>query len=167
MFVYLKGWGGVVFAVITQIRINVMNLYSGSLALSNGFTSRHTGVPAGNGGCSSSGCSASSSTPRTSSTTRHLLAIAGVLTNTWLLIILADYFVCRRWLRLGRMEGIEFREEEVRAWNPCGLISLGVAVAVGALGIIGVPYLLRLVSGHDHRSATPRCHHRRYQGSLL
>ena len=66
------------------------------------------------------------------------LAIAGVLTNTWLLIILADYFICRRWLRLGRMEGIEFREDEVRAWNPCGLISLGVAVAVGALGIVGV-----------------------------
>ena len=43
------------------------------------------------------------------------LAIAGVLTNTWLLIILADYFICRRWLRLGRTEGIEFREEEVRA----------------------------------------------------
>jgi cytosine permease len=66
------------------------------------------------------------------------LAIAGVLTNTWLLIILADYFICRRWLRLGRMEGIEFREDEVRAWNPCGLISLGVAVAVGALGIVDV-----------------------------
>src|SRR5215212_11010457 len=47
------------------------------------------------------------------------LAIAGVLTNAWLLIILADYFICRRWLRLGRMEGIEFREDEVRAWNPC------------------------------------------------
>ena len=41
-------------------------------------------------------------------------------------------------MRLGRTEGIEFREDEVRAWNPCGLISLGVAVAVGALGIIGV-----------------------------
>ena len=33
---------------------------------------------------------------------------------------------------------LEFREEEVRAWNPCGLISLGVAVAVGALGVIEV-----------------------------
>ncbi len=66
------------------------------------------------------------------------LAIAGVLTNTWLLIILADYFVCRRWMRLGRMEGIEFRKDELRAWNPCGLIFLGVAVAVGALGILGV-----------------------------
>jgi purine-cytosine permease-like protein len=66
------------------------------------------------------------------------LAIAGVLTNTRLLIILVDYFVCRGWLRLGRTEEIEVREAEVRAWNPCGLLSLGVAVAVGALGIKGV-----------------------------
>jgi purine-cytosine permease-like protein len=139
MFVYLMGFVGVVFAVITQIRINVMNLYSGSLALSNGFdVAAHLrpgrqwwmflvwffGVVF-----------------YATNVINYLgtfLAIAGVLTNTWLLIILADYFVCRRWLRLGRMEGIEFREDEVRAWNPCGLISLGVAVAVGALGIVGI-----------------------------
>lgn len=54
------------------------------------------------------------------------------------MIIHADYFVCRRWLKLGRSEDIEFREHEVRAWNPCGLISLGVAVAIGALGVAGV-----------------------------
>ena len=139
MFVYLMGWVGVAFAIITQIRINVMNLYSGSLALSNGFdVAVHlrpgrqwwmflvwffgvvfyaTNVIQSLG---------------------TFLAIAGVLTNTWLLIILADYFICRQWLKLGRTEEIEFRQDEVRAWNPCGLISLGVAVAIGALGIIGV-----------------------------
>lgn len=61
-----------------------------------------------------------------------------MLTNTWVLIILADYFVCRRWLRLAPAEDIAFRENEVRTWNPCGLISLGTAVVVGALGIAGV-----------------------------
>jgi cytosine permease len=66
------------------------------------------------------------------------LAITGVLTNTWVLIILADYFVCRRWLKLGRSENIEFEPHEVRSWNPCGLASLGLAVLVGALGIVGV-----------------------------
>jgi hypothetical protein len=30
-----------------------------------------------------------------------------------------------------------------------------------------LPYIPRLVSGHGHRSAAPRCHHRRHQGSLL
>jgi purine-cytosine permease-like protein len=66
------------------------------------------------------------------------LAITGVLTNTWVLIILADYFVCRRWLRLGRHEDIEFEPHAVRAWNPCGLSSLGIAVVVGGLGVVGV-----------------------------
>jgi cytosine permease len=66
------------------------------------------------------------------------LAVAGVLTNTWVLIILADYFICRRWLGLGRTADIEFREDEVRSWNPCGLASLGIAVVLGALGIGGV-----------------------------
>ena len=139
MFVYLMGWLGVIFAIITQIRINVMNLYSGSLALANGFAvAAHLrpgrpwwmffvwffGVVF-----------------YATNVINHLgtfLAIAGVLTNTWLLIILADYFICRRWLNLGRREEIEFRENEVRTWNPCGLVSLGVAVAIGALGIIGI-----------------------------
>jgi cytosine permease len=139
MCVYLMGFLGVIFAVITQIRINVMNLYSGSLALSNGFdVAAHLrpgrqwwmfliwffGVVF-----------------YAMNVINYLgtfLAIAGVLTNTWLLIILADYFICRHWLRLGRMEGIELREDEVRAWNPFGLVSLGVAVAIGALGIVGV-----------------------------
>ncbi|GAA2353247.1 hypothetical protein [Streptomyces violaceusniger] len=55
-----------------------------------------------------------------------------------MLIILADYFICRRWLKLGRAEGIEFREDDVREWNTCGLLSLGLAVFVGALGILGI-----------------------------
>ena len=138
MFVTLMGAVGVLFVFITQIRINVMNLYSGSIALASGFdVAAHfrpgrpwwmflvwiVGV-----------------ITYASNVINHLdtfLAIAGVLTNTWVLVILADYFVCRRWLKLGRSEEIEFREHEVRAWNPCGLISLGVAVAVGAIGIAG------------------------------
>jgi purine-cytosine permease-like protein len=136
MFVTLMGALGVVFVFITQIRINVMNLYSGSIALASGFdVAAHfrpgrpwwmflvwiLGV-----------------VTYATNVINHLgifLAVAGVLTNTWVLIILADYFVCRRWLGLGRSEDIEFREHEVRSWNPCGLCALGVAVIVGGLGI--------------------------------
>jgi purine-cytosine permease-like protein len=139
MFVYLMGGVGVVFAIVTQIRINVMNLYSGSIALSSGFDVAAKFRPgrqwwmflvwilgvvfyAFN-------------------VINHLdtfLAITGVLTNTWVLIILADYFVCRRWLGLGRHQDIEFESHAVRAWNPCGLSSLGIAVVVGGLGVVGV-----------------------------
>lgn len=37
VFVHLMGFAGVVFVIITQIRINVMNLYGGSITLSSGF----------------------------------------------------------------------------------------------------------------------------------
>jgi purine-cytosine permease-like protein len=139
MFIYLMGGVGVVFAVITQIRINVMNLYSGSIALANGFDTAANWRPGrpkwmflvwvvGVAGYSMN-------------VINHLstfLAITGVLTNTWVFVILADYFICRRALGLARKEDIEFHSGHVPAWNPIGLISLGVAVLVGALGIVGV-----------------------------
>lgn len=139
MFVHLMGLVGVLFVVITQIRINVMNLYSGSIALASGFEVAAHFKPG---------------RPwwmffvwffgvvfYITNVINHLgtfLAITGVLTNTWVLIILADYFICRRALKLGRASNIEYHEREVRAWNPCGLLSLGIAVLVGALGIVGV-----------------------------
>lgn len=139
MFVHIMGLSGVLFVLITQIRINVMNLYGGSIALASGFEVAAHFRPG---------------RPwwmffvwffgvvfYATNVINHLgtfLAITGVLTNTWVLIILADYFVCRRMLGLGRSENIEFHESEVRRWNPTGLVSLGVAVFVGALGIAEV-----------------------------
>lgn len=139
MMVHIMGLVGVLFVIITQVRINVMNLYGGSIALASGFEVAAHFKPG---------------RPwfmffvwffgvvfYVTNVIDHLgtfLAITGVLTNTWVLIILADYFICRRLLGLGRSHDIEFREDEVRNWNPCGLISLGVAVAVGALGILEV-----------------------------
>jgi cytosine permease len=139
VFVHLLGLAGVFFVVVTQIRINVMNLYGGSITLSSGFdVAAHfrPGRPWWMFAVWLFGVIFYAT-----NVINHLgtfLAITGVLTNTWVLIILADYFICRRWLKLGRGEDIEYREEDVRAWNPCGLISLGVAVAVGALGIIEI-----------------------------
>jgi cytosine permease len=139
MFVHVMGLLGVLFVIITQIRINVMNLYGGSIALASGFEVAARFNPG---------------RPwfmffvwffgvvfYATNVIDHLgtfLAVTGVLTNTWVLIILADYFICRRMLGLGRSNDIEFREDEVRRWNPCGLISLGVAVFIGALGILEV-----------------------------
>ncbi|MGH3359470.1 MAG: purine-cytosine permease family protein [Nocardioidaceae bacterium] len=139
VFVHLMGIVGVIFVVITQIRINVMNLYGGSITLSSGFdvvAHFRPGRPWWMFAVWLFGVIFYAT-----NVINHLgtfLAITGVLTNTWVLIILADYFVCRRWLGLGRSDDIEYREEDVRPWNPCGLVSLGVAVAIGGLGIIDV-----------------------------
>jgi len=139
IFVHTMGFVGVLFVLITQIRINVMNLYSGSVALASGFdVAAHfrPGRPWWMFLVWFFGVVFYAVNVIDSLGT--FLAITGVLTNTWVLIILADYFICRRWLHLGRSEQIEFRENEVRAWNPCGLTSLGIGVLVGALGIVGV-----------------------------
>ncbi|MGW7295411.1 purine-cytosine permease family protein [Streptomyces xiamenensis] len=139
VFVHLLGLVGVFFVIVTQIRINVMNLYGGSIVLSSGVdaaTGYRPGRPWWMFAVWLFGVIFYATDVISNLGT--FLAITGVLTNTWVLIILADYFVCRRWLKLGRSEGIEFREGEVREWNPCGLVSLGIAVFVGALGIMEV-----------------------------
>lgn len=139
VFVHLMGLAGVVFVLVTQIRINVMNLYGGSITLSSGFdviAHFRPGRPWWMFAVWLFGVIFYAT-----NVINHLgtfLAITGVLTNTWVLIILADYFICRRWLKLGRAENIEYREGEVREWNPCGLTSLAIAVFVGALGILEV-----------------------------
>ena len=139
LFVNVIGLLGVVLVVVTQIRVNVMNLYSGSIAFASGFEVAAKVKPGrpwwmfliwGVGVLF-----------YVTNVINHLgtfLAIAGVLTNTWVLIILADYFICRRWMKLGRAENVEFHEHEVRKWNPCGLTSLGIAVGIGAMGIVGI-----------------------------
>lgn len=139
IFAVVMGVLGVVFAIITQIRINVMNLYSGSLALANtwdALSQRKVGrqwwmvalvlvgivlYPI-----------------NILQYTDKFLAVTGIMTNTWIFILLSDYFVCRKWLRLAPSESIEFREGEVKNWNVCGLVALLVSIAVGAAGVAGV-----------------------------
>lgn len=138
LFAIIMGFLGVVFAVVTQIRINVMNLYSGSLALANSWdalASRRVGrqwwmvvlvvigvvlYPI-----------------NILQYTDKFLAITGIMTNTWVFILLSDYFVCRKWLHLAPSDRIEFRDNEVKKWNICGMTALLVSVAVGAAGVAG------------------------------
>jgi cytosine permease len=70
--------------------------------------------------------------------TDKFLAVTGIMTNTWIFILLADYFVCRRLLGLAPRDNIEFREGRVRNWNPCGIIAMAAGVAVGGLGVFGL-----------------------------
>ncbi len=130
---------GVLFTVITQIRINVMNLYSGSIALSNTMDMALDYRPGRQWwmltvwalGVLFYLCNILQYTGT-------FLAITGILTNTWVFIILADYFICRRVFKLAPSDFVEFRREHLRRWNPCGVGSLLIAVAIGAAGILGL-----------------------------
>ncbi|MDD2068595.1 hypothetical protein NPS49_09725 [Pseudomonas putida] len=69
--------------------------------------------------------------------TGTFLAITGILTNTWVFIILADYYICRKVMKLAPDDFIEFRKEYLCKWNHCGVFSLLIAVAIGAAGVMG------------------------------
>ena len=58
------------------------------------------------------------------------LAVTGIMTNTWIFILLADYFVCRKLLRLAPTDNIAFEEGRVRSWNPAGIIAMAFGIGV-------------------------------------
>ncbi|MFN6548757.1 allantoin permease, partial [Mycolicibacterium nivoides] len=66
------------------------------------------------------------------------LAVTGIMTNTWIFILLSDYFVCRKLLKLAPSSQIEFREGRVKDWNLCGMVALAAGLTLGALGVFGV-----------------------------
>lgn len=138
IFAVVMGVLGVIFAILTQVRINVMNLYSGSLALSNAWdvlSPRKIGrqwwmvllvvlgvvlYPI-----------------NVLQYTDKFLAVTGIMTNTWIFILLSDYFVCRKLFKLAPSSQIEYREGRVKDWNLCGMAALAAGLAVGALGVAG------------------------------
>ncbi|BBY66854.1 purine-cytosine permease family protein [Mycolicibacterium helvum] len=139
IFAIVMGVLGVVFAILTQVRINVMNLYSGSLALSNAWdvlSVRRVGrqwwmvLLVGIG--------ILLYPINVLQYTDKFLAVTGVMTNTWIFILLSDYFVCRKLLKLAPVSNIEYREGLVKDWNLCGMAALAVGVTIGALGVLGV-----------------------------
>lgn len=129
---------GVIFTIITQVRINVLNLYSGSIALSNTMDMTFNFRPGRQWwmllvlvlGVVFYVCNILQYTGT-------FLAITGILTNTWVFIILADYYICRKVMKLAPDDFIEFRKEYLCKWNPCGVFSLLIAVAIGAAGVMG------------------------------
>lgn len=136
VFPTIMGIWGVLFVIVTQIRVNVMNLYSGSLALSNSFSLFFRFTPGRQFwmilvyvlGCIFYAFNI----------LQYLdtwLAVTGILTNTWILIMLADHFICRKWLKFGPADFIEYRRPFLYRWNPTGLISLLVGVLIGSFGV--------------------------------
>lgn len=134
----MGGWAAL-FTLVTQIRINVMNLYSGSLALSNSFSLIFNFTPGRQWwmvfvyifGCFF----------YIFNVIQYIdlfLAISGILTNSWIFIILTDYFICKKLLKLGPSDFIEYRRPFLYKWNPTGVFSLTTACIVGSLGVFGL-----------------------------
>ena len=132
-FVSLLGLGlGVLFAWVTQVRINLTNVYSGSMALSN-FVARTTGwtpsrivwvavIAAGSIGL------------MFANILGHLLDFLewdGIFLMSWVGTVVCDLLIVRRFMHVAPPQ-IECERSRMWLINPVGPVALIVAVAVGS-----------------------------------
>jgi purine-cytosine permease-like protein len=133
----LLGVGGVLWILVTQIRINNMNFYSASLALAN-FASRvlHW-VPGRHVWVVITGLITVATTE--AGILGHLLQVLsflGVFLMAWLGTLLADILVTRPILKIGPQD-IEHRRGYLVNWGYPAVVSLIVACVIGAILLLG------------------------------
>lgn len=138
-FVQLLGVAGFLLIVLTQVRINLVNGYSGSLSLANFFsrlnftpgrsfwavamvvvgTALMFGNVLGNLG--------------------QVLTFEGVFLSAWIGVIFTDYLLLRGKLHFGPEGGrfIEYRRAMLPHWNKVGVPALAVSTVVGAVLAFG------------------------------
>lgn len=138
-FVGVLGPFGFLLIIITQLRINLVNAYSGSIALSN-FFSRYKFLPG------RSILAVSTVVIGTALTFGDILGnlslvltILGVLFMAWLGVILADLLINRKLFGYGPNNGqfIEYRRALVTNLNYAGLIPMFGSTIIGLLLYFG------------------------------
>lgn len=134
-FVEVLGTFGFLLIIITQLRINLVNAYSGSIALSN-FFSRYRFLPG------RSILAVSTVVLGTLLTFGNVLGnlsivltILGVLFMAWLGVILTDILINRKLFGFGPNNGkfIEYRRALVSNWNYAGLIPMFGSTIIGLI----------------------------------
>lgn len=136
MVAIIGAWGAIL-TLLTQVRINVINLSSGSLALTTFFARIFKFKPG-----------------RTfwvivTAVIGLILVITGAIDNltavltpmgvflfAWVGSLYADIFVVKRMLKIGPSE-IYYKEEDLPAWNPVGPTALIIASIIGSLFAYG------------------------------
>jgi purine-cytosine permease-like protein len=136
-FVHIIGIGGALFTILTQLRINVTNLYSGSLSLSNFFEHVFHFKPGRTFWVAFTAIVAIIA--MLAGALDHigpLLTFQGVFLLAWAAILVADAVVIKRVLKIGPKH-FEHRREYLYPWNPVGVISLIVSSFIGSLAAFG------------------------------
>jgi hypothetical protein len=134
-FVTTLGVAGFLLIVVTQLRINLINAYSGSLSLAN-FFSRFGVTPTR--AVWALGMVVVGTIIEFTNIVAHLaqvLTFEGVFLAAWIGVIFADLVIVRGRGRFGPDDGrwIEYRRAMLPRWNWTGIIPLAVATAIGAI----------------------------------
>ncbi|MFC4766196.1 purine-cytosine permease family protein [Effusibacillus consociatus] len=136
-FVHVIGVGGALFTILTQLRINITNLYSASLSLSNFFEHVFNFKPGRTFWVAFTAIAAIAA--MLAGALDHLgpmLTFQGVFLFAWAAILVADAAVVKRTLKIGP-QYFEHRSEYLYPWNPVGVVSLLVSSIVGSLAAFG------------------------------
>lgn len=135
--VLLLGVWGALFTMLTQIRINITNIYSGSLSLSNFFENIFKFTPGRRFWVVVTGVSAM--VLMLGGIVDHLevaMTFQGVFLLSWAAILVTDAIIVKKLLKIGPGY-YESRQENLHKWNPVGVVSLIVASALGTIAALG------------------------------
>lgn len=135
--VVLLGLGGVLFTMLTQIRINITNIYSSSLSLSSFFENMFGFTPGRRFWVVVAGVIAI--VLMLGGIVDHLdvaMTFQGVALMSWAAILVTDALVVKKWLKIGPGY-YESRQRNLHKWNPVGVVSLLVPTALGTIAALG------------------------------
>ncbi|WP_017549135.1 purine-cytosine permease family protein [Salinicoccus carnicancri] len=135
--VQLLGIGGALFTMLTQVRINVTNIYSSSLSLSNFFENVCRFTPGRRFWIVVAGLTAM--ILMLGGIVDHLdtaLTFQGVFLLAWGAVLITDALVVKMLLKIGPAF-YEARQENLYKWNPVGVVSLIIASGLGTVAALG------------------------------
>lgn len=135
--VMLLGIGGALFTMLTQLRINITNIYSSSLSLSNFFENIFNFTPGRRFWVVISAITAI--ILMLGGIVDHLdtaMTFQGVFLLSWAAILVTDALVVKKALKIGNGY-YEARQEFLYKWNPVGVVSLIVASGIGTFAALG------------------------------
>ncbi|MFS0576669.1 cytosine permease [Sporosarcina sp. 179-K 3D1 HS] len=135
--VLLLGIGGALFTMLTQLRINVTNIYSSSLSLASFFENVFHFTPSRRFWVVVSGVTAM--VLMLGGIVNYLdkaMTFQGVFLLAWAAILVTDAMVVKKILKIGPGY-YESRQEYLYKWNPVGVWSLLIASALGTIAALG------------------------------
>lgn len=135
--VLLLGIGGALFTMLTQLRINVTNIYSGSLSLSSFFENIFRFTPGRRFWVVVAGVTAIAL--MLFNITEHvdtLMTFQGVFLLSWAAVLVTDALIVKKLLKIGPTYYVA-RQEYLHKWNPVGTVSLIVASVIGTIAALG------------------------------
>lgn len=135
--VMLLGIGGALFTMLTQLRINITNIYSSSLSLSNFFENIFHFTPGRRFWVVVSGISAI--ILMLGGIVDHLdtaMTFQGVVLLSWAAILVTDALIVKKALKIGSGY-YEARQEYLYKWNPVGVVALIISSGLGTFAALG------------------------------